>query len=350
MSSTVSPVLELPLIQPSQSQKHVTHNEALKLLDVLVHLSLSSRTTTTPPANPVEGQRHLVPDGATGDWTGQTDKLAVWYGGAWEFINPQAGWQGYVQDENIFIIFTTGGWVSRSIQEVHQNLDMVGVNTTADLTNRLAVTADATLLSHDGDDHRLKINKATTADTASLLFQTGFDGHAEMGLAGTDDFGIRVSPDGNNWTTAITIDETTGQPTLPEGLSVDGTLTGSAVVGVVSQTGGTSTGAIIEQGTNASGAFTKFANGLMIMTSAGLTVPNVSLTAGNIYMSSPGTWTFPAAPIGSSQHIVVSSKDTRVWGVPGAPNGTQCSIRLMSYSNSLSTTQTVQAISICRWF
>ncbi len=30
-----SPLLDLPLIQPAQAQKHVTHNEALERLDVL---------------------------------------------------------------------------------------------------------------------------------------------------------------------------------------------------------------------------------------------------------------------------------------------------------------------------
>lgn len=34
MSDDLSPVLSLPLIQPAQAQKHVTHNEALRLLDV----------------------------------------------------------------------------------------------------------------------------------------------------------------------------------------------------------------------------------------------------------------------------------------------------------------------------
>lgn len=38
--SDTSPTLHLPLIQPSQAQKHVTHNEAIMALDHLVHLRL----------------------------------------------------------------------------------------------------------------------------------------------------------------------------------------------------------------------------------------------------------------------------------------------------------------------
>ena len=35
-----SPRLDLPFILPSQAQKHVTHNEALRLLDALVQLAV----------------------------------------------------------------------------------------------------------------------------------------------------------------------------------------------------------------------------------------------------------------------------------------------------------------------
>ena len=35
-----SPRLALPFIQPSQAQKHVTHNEALQLLDAVVQLRI----------------------------------------------------------------------------------------------------------------------------------------------------------------------------------------------------------------------------------------------------------------------------------------------------------------------
>lgn len=38
MSNT--PNLGLPYILPSQAQKHVTHNEAIKALDALIHLSV----------------------------------------------------------------------------------------------------------------------------------------------------------------------------------------------------------------------------------------------------------------------------------------------------------------------
>ena len=50
--STVSPNLSLPYIQQNQAQKHVTHNEGMRLLDGVVQLSVLSRAQTAPPHKP----------------------------------------------------------------------------------------------------------------------------------------------------------------------------------------------------------------------------------------------------------------------------------------------------------
>ena len=41
--------LQMPYILAAQAQKHVTHNEALRLLDGLVHLSVRGAARTAPP-------------------------------------------------------------------------------------------------------------------------------------------------------------------------------------------------------------------------------------------------------------------------------------------------------------
>lgn len=98
-----------------------------------------------------------------------------------------------------------------------QNLPHLGIATAADNTNRLAVSAPATLLTHAGAGHQLKLNKSSPGDTASLLFQTGWEGRAEMGTGGSDDFSIKVSADGSSWQEALHIDRNTGQVSLPQG-------------------------------------------------------------------------------------------------------------------------------------
>ena len=80
------------------------------------------------------------------------------------------------------------------------------------------MAADATLLTHAGSDHRLKVNKAADTDTASLLFQSDFTGHAEMGLTGGTDFALRVSADGTTFTDALSADAATGTLSAPAGI------------------------------------------------------------------------------------------------------------------------------------
>ena len=48
----ISPHLLLPYLVAAQAQKHVTHNEALRLLDALVQLSVLNLNLTAPPVSP----------------------------------------------------------------------------------------------------------------------------------------------------------------------------------------------------------------------------------------------------------------------------------------------------------
>ena len=213
--STVSPNLSLPYIQQNQAQKHVTHNEGMRLLDGVVQLSVLSRAQTAPPANPVAGDRYILPSGATGAWAGFDDSLAHWEENAWRIIPPKEGWVAWDQNGLALLVFSQGQWTEATAADV-ERLDKLGLNTSADLTNRLAVSSDATLLTHDTTGgHQLKINKDQPGDTGSLLFQTGWSGRAEMGLAGSDNFEIKVSPDGSNFHQALTVDRATGAVTLP---------------------------------------------------------------------------------------------------------------------------------------
>lgn len=216
--SDISANLSLPYIQPSQAQKHVTHNEGMRRLDTLVQLMVLAADETTPPTAPEDGDRYILPASATGAWVGQDGNLAVHENNAWKFYTPKAGWTAWVNTPGEQQVFDGTDWIPASGAIDLQNLDMVGIATTADTTNRLAVAADATLLTHAGTGHQLKLNKAGSGDTASLLFQTGWSGRAEIGTAGSDDFEIKVSDDGSNFHQAMVADAGTGKVQFPSGI------------------------------------------------------------------------------------------------------------------------------------
>ena len=212
-------IQSLPLIQPSQAQKHVTHNEALKQLDVMVQLSVLNRDQVAAPVSPVLGQCHIVAVAATGLWAGQDKKIAVFTGQVWEFFAPRTGWFAYVAAEAQLAVYDGSVW--RGPSEQPATFSQLGISAVADATNRLSVSSPATLLNNAGAGHQVKINKAAVANTASLLFQTGFSGRAEMGTVGVDDFGIKVSADGTTFFQGILIDRTTGRVRVMNGLGVN---------------------------------------------------------------------------------------------------------------------------------
>jgi hypothetical protein len=281
-----SPRLAMPLMQQGQAQKHVTHNEALEILDIIVQLTVESFEAVDPPAKAMEGQIWAIGMQPVAAWAGESGNLAAWSNGGWLFVTPKPGWRAAKGDE--IRIWTGDAWVTPRLS----NLNGLGVNANSDTENRLAVASPAVLFTHAGAGHQLKINKAAAGDTASLLFQTGFSGRAEMGLAGEDDFSFKVSPDGAAWHAALTVGRTNGVVELPNGATLEGhpALHRGNLIGTVDQAGGVPTGAVIERGSNANGQYVRFADGTQICRSRGFF--NSTLNAGE---TTGGTWTFPVA-------------------------------------------------------
>ena len=206
---TTSPNLGLPFIVPAQAGKHITHNEAIATLDTLTQLAVIDRDLADPPSAPVAGDRYIVGAPATGDWAAHETEIAAWDGTTWQFFAPADGWLAWLIDEGGLVAWDGAGWaVTAGLGGV---LPMLGINAAPDLTNRLALKADAMLLSHDDvtpgtGGVQLKLNKATAGDTAALLFQTGWSGRAELGTAGDDKLHLKLSADGGTWTEAWVID------------------------------------------------------------------------------------------------------------------------------------------------
>lgn len=103
--------LALPFLMAAQAQKHVTHNEALRMLDAMVQLSVATRSLSAPPASPAEGARYIVASGATGIWTGGDGNVACWLDGAWMRFPPKPGWLAWVEDEAQVLIWSGAAWL-----------------------------------------------------------------------------------------------------------------------------------------------------------------------------------------------------------------------------------------------
>lgn len=210
--------LALPLIAAAQAQKHVTHNEALTLLDALVQIACLDKDLAAPPASPAEGDRYIVTAASpAGAWSGLSGQVVRFEDGVWVGAVPQPGWLAYVADEGALYVFTAAGWTGLgSTVTSLQNLSRLGLGTSADAANPLAAKLNAALFaaktgSEGGTgDLRLTLNKEAAARTLSLLFQTAYSGRAEIGLSGEDGLSAKVSANGSAWTTAWRADPATG--------------------------------------------------------------------------------------------------------------------------------------------
>lgn len=279
--------LKLPYIAPSQAQKHVTHNEALALLDAVVQLVPEGFGEITPPALPSEGAVYALGSGATGAWAGQDAKLAVFRNGGWVFVEPQIGWQAAAGAA--LRVWNGSGWVQPELQ----NLEGVGIGTSFTAGNPLSVAGAATLLTHIGAGHQLKINKAAPANTASLLFQTSWAGRAEMGTTGSDDFSIKVSADGTLWSVAQTTLGASGRTRFGAGIEAT---SGTAAAPGYSFDGDSDTG-IYRVGADSLGIATNGAQRVLVTSSGVAVTGSISGTA--VQSTSSDTTTGRLMPVGA---------------------------------------------------
>ena len=223
--------LGLPYIVTSQAQKEVTHNASLDILDALLQAAMVSVSVNTPPGSPVAGDCYIVGTSPTGVWASHAKALA-YYTTGWNFITPWEGLTVWAKDANALYTYDGTNWgVSVATPTSLQNLSMLGVNTTADSTNKLAVASEAILFNHIGGDLQIKLNKNAAGNKAGFLFQTNWSARAEFGLLGDDNFTLKVSPDGSTFYDSLKMLAGSGRAALKangSGLSAAGTTQGTA--------------------------------------------------------------------------------------------------------------------------
>jgi hypothetical protein len=88
-------------------------NSNLKKIGLLMFVSALSRSVSTPPGSPVNGDLYIVGPSATGLWSGYDDDLAVWVSAdaAWTFYSPNSGFSCIVEDEGRVVVWDTNAWI-----------------------------------------------------------------------------------------------------------------------------------------------------------------------------------------------------------------------------------------------
>ena len=215
---TDTPRLGLPAIEAAQAQKHVTHNEALALLDTLVQLAVESRTLTTPPGSPAEGDCYIPASGAAAAWSGWDGQLAAYSGGAWTRIVPKPGMKAWIKSERLTVTYEDDAWRNGIALTAHGGrVTIRAKEEELTLAGGFVETADAAFIP----DRAIVLgvsSRTTQAITGSTSYGVGISGEATkfgnlLGIAlGSTNIGVigptafyadtkvRVTANGANFT------------------------------------------------------------------------------------------------------------------------------------------------------
>lgn len=107
--------LTLPYLAAAQAQKHVTHNDALRILDGVVQLRVKNATLSAPPGSPAEGDLHIVSGTGTGDWTGWDGDVAMRADGTWYRIPAIPGMRAWDAETNTLLVNIGAGWTDLAV-------------------------------------------------------------------------------------------------------------------------------------------------------------------------------------------------------------------------------------------
>ena len=100
----------LPFILPGQAQKEAFHNEALALVDAVLHACVAGDPVDEIPSDPGPGDSWIVGPGAAGEWAGRAHNLATWTGGGWRFVVPVPGMTVWKVDAGYPLYWTGAVW------------------------------------------------------------------------------------------------------------------------------------------------------------------------------------------------------------------------------------------------
>lgn len=85
--------IRMPLLSAGQAQKEISHNEALLLLDALVHGTCAGQPTNAPPSEPEVGLAYLCGEAPSGEWAGHAGEVACWTIAGWRFAPSIEGFR-----------------------------------------------------------------------------------------------------------------------------------------------------------------------------------------------------------------------------------------------------------------
>lgn len=114
--SNMTSRFRLPRLHVAQAFKEITHNEALILIDSLLHPSVEETLSAPPILDAASaGKAYIVGAVATAAFAGHENHLAIWTGDQWRFVAPTDQMRVWHVADGSFVRFAESEWQSPSI-------------------------------------------------------------------------------------------------------------------------------------------------------------------------------------------------------------------------------------------
>ena len=113
MSALETGRYRLPLLAVSQAQTEITHNEALVIIDALLHMAVEAVLTVAPAVTDNDiGKCWIINGAPTGAWANKAGQIACWIGGSWRFVVPHEGMGVWNKSTRRHSRFISGQWTT----------------------------------------------------------------------------------------------------------------------------------------------------------------------------------------------------------------------------------------------
>lgn len=145
---TNTPRFSLPNLVVSQAHKEISHNEALALIDSLLHPVIEGAASSPPTLTESDaGKCWLIQAPSSGLWSNMEHAIASWTGASWRFIVPIAGMPVWDKQNNTELRFINGQWAAPEAISAPSGGTVIDVETRTVLTALLVQLRNVGLIA-----------------------------------------------------------------------------------------------------------------------------------------------------------------------------------------------------------
>ena len=146
MNAFTTPRFSLPTLALAQAQKELVHNEALSLIDLLLHAVVEGFADDPATLSPAAGQCWVVGPSPMGDWADRAGQVAGGTEGGWRFASPVDGMRLFDRATGSNLLFRSESWIGAMTAPVPSGGDVIDQEARDSISTIIAALHQAGLL------------------------------------------------------------------------------------------------------------------------------------------------------------------------------------------------------------